>query len=218
MKALGPQHETAPDIKLLINAAGQEPPTAANIRSALSAITNRADARDTIVVFIAGHGVMDRKRVHYKFLPTDARLDGDDWDGAATINWVEIEQAVFGASGRRLLFIDTCHSSGAYNNRLGQGANAIDVVAFTATGRDQPALEFSALKHGVFTYALMAGLGGEADTDGSKLITVDKLGVFLKAKTAALIQANGHNQPQPWPIPELHKARDAGNHVLARVK
>jgi hypothetical protein len=33
-----------------------------------------------------------------------------------------IEEAVDGAKGRRLLFIDTCHSAGAYNERLGNAA------------------------------------------------------------------------------------------------
>ena len=33
-----------------------------------------------------------------------------------------IEEAVDGAKGHRLLFIDTCHSAGAYNERLGNAA------------------------------------------------------------------------------------------------
>ena len=219
VKTLGPQHAGKADVQLLVNVLGQQQPTARNIRRALRTLRDEAKENDTTIVFVAGHGELDRS--DYLFLPTDANLAGTGakgWDGDSIIQWVDIESAVFGAKGRRFLFVDTCHSAGAYNGRLGNNAYHNDVVAFTATGQDQQALELHKLKHGVFTYALVEGLTkGEADTDKTHLITVDKLGVYLKKKARELITAHYPNYTGVWPIPEMHKARDAGNHVLVRM-
>ncbi|MFY9877529.1 MAG: hypothetical protein WAL20_18105, partial [Rhodomicrobium sp.] len=62
-----------------------------------------------------------------------------------------IEEAVDGAKGRRLLFIDTCHSAGAYNERLGNAAYYANILAYSSARWDQEALESEVFKHGLFT-------------------------------------------------------------------
>jgi hypothetical protein len=76
-----------------------------------------------------------------------------------------IEEAVDGAKGRRLLFIDTCHSAGAYNERLGNAAYYANILAYSSARWDQEALEIEVFKHGLFTEALVEGLAGAADAN-----------------------------------------------------
>ena len=47
--------------------------------------------------------------------------------------------AIEAAKGRRILFIDTCHSGNAYNQRLGNAAYHANIVAYTAARFDQEA-------------------------------------------------------------------------------
>ncbi len=213
--ALGPQHEGRVKTQILAEGPGATPPTAANIRKALSAVRNAGTKNDTVVVFVAGHGVNDR--ADYLFMPTDASRDGQGWSGDSVVPWVELERIVSGTRGRRLLFVDTCHSAGAYNAKLGNAAYHNDITAFTATGIDESALEIKALKQGLFTYAIMKGLAGEADEGGDKLVRVEELGAFLKKKTGVLIDEHLKNYNKKRPVPVLHKGRDAEDHVLARL-
>ena len=61
------------------------------------------------------------------------------------------------------MFVDTCHSRGAYNQRLIKDAADHDIVVFSATDSETEAQEDANLGHGIFTYALAEGLNGGAD-------------------------------------------------------
>ena len=135
------------------------------------------------------------------------------------------ERIVFGTKGRRFMFVDTCHAAGAYNVKLGNEAYHNDITAFTATGQDEEALELPELKQGVFSYAIARGLGPEAksaDTNGDNQVSVDELAQFLAIKTSAVIDQYYPGYEAKWklkkPKPQLYRARDALDHVLAQVE
>ena len=54
------------------------------------------------------------------------------------------------------------------------------VVAMGASTGSQLSLAYHDKRHGLFTYYLLAGLRGQADTDGSGVITFGNLYVYLK--------------------------------------
>jgi uncharacterized caspase-like protein len=181
------------------------------------------------VVFVAGHGKDDG--IDYLFLPTDAAQQDTSvagrkgFDGSTVLPWSDLERAVFGTKGERFLFVDTCHSAGAYNGKLGNEAWHNDVTAFTATGRDELAVELNKLQQGVFTYTIAQGLGPEAKTaagEGRKEVRVSDLARFIAAKTASLIDTYWPNYEEktklPKPVPRLYQARDAEDHVLATIQ
>ena len=89
-----------------------------------------------------------------------ARFNGGTLAGPA--------KAVEAAKGRRLLFVDTCHSGNAYNQRLGNAAYHANIIAYTAARFDQEALEDSTLGHGLFTYAVVEGLEGKHGVAGQR--------------------------------------------------
>ena len=89
----------------------------------------------------------------------------------------------------RLIFIaDACYS-GASGGRTvslrGMRANIADTfldriaagrgkVIISASAANEVSVEQDELQHGVFTYYLLEGLRGPADTDGDGLVTVDE--------------------------------------------
>ena len=163
--AMGPAHADT-QITVLSNAGRpNERPTANAVRDVLQRARNRATDVDTVVVFIAGHGVKDG--ADYLFLPTDAEWEGAGWRGSTVVKWSELESIVYGARGRRFLFVDTCHSAGAYNGKLGNEAFHNDVTAITATGQDEEALEIAGLiQHGVFHLHDQTRAGGRSESRG----------------------------------------------------
>jgi hypothetical protein len=63
----------------------------------------------------AGHGFNDGP--NYRFLATNAEWEGSALRGSTVVPWYVLQEAVEAAKGRRILFIDTCHSGNAYNQR-----------------------------------------------------------------------------------------------------
>jgi uncharacterized caspase-like protein len=151
---LGPLHDKVVRRVLVNGRADDDAPTAANIIDALGVLRDAGPA-DTVAVFLAGHGVNDGP--NYRFVSTDAALANGALKPSSVVPWYAIEEAIDGAKGRRLFFIDTCHSANAYNQRLGNAAYYANILAYSSARWDQAALESEDFKHGLFTYALVEG-------------------------------------------------------------
>src|SRR6516164_11716166 len=154
----GPLHTEV--ISKLLVTGGDTPPTKANIEDAL-AVFHDARPEDTVILFLASHGVNDGP--NYLMIPEDAeRNDAGRWRPSSVIKWSDLQQALQDAQGSRIMFVDTCHSSGAYSSRLVKDAADANIVVFSATDKDTQAQETSKIGHGVFTYAVSQGKIGRA--------------------------------------------------------
>jgi uncharacterized caspase-like protein len=181
------------DIHSLLLAAPYGQPTVAAVREGLKLLEKAQSPTDTVVLFIAGHGV--NQDGEYYFLPQDARFSQD---GAlvpdSALPWRELHAALQAAKGRRVLLVDTCRAANAYNPRLMKDAQFDNIAAFSATGSEGVAQELANLHHGAFTYALLNGLGKEADSDQDGLVKVMELPGYLMRKVKELTQ--GSQQPK----------------------
>src|SRR5262249_14394056 len=155
---LGPAHNRVVKRLLVNGAGGKDEPTTANILNTID-ILKQAEETDTVLVFIAGHGFNDGP--NYRFLPTNVEVADGALRGATVVPWYALQEAIEAAKGRRILFIDTCHSGNAYNPRLGNAAYHANIIAYTATQFDQTSKEDDRLGHGLFTYAVVEGLDGK---------------------------------------------------------
>ncbi|KQY85963.1 hypothetical protein ASD35_20220 [Pelomonas sp. Root1444] len=152
-------------------------PTKAAIMRALAAL-QAAAAEDTVLVFLASHGVADTAGREYYFVPADGSVRaleaviGVQRPGAAPnlnslLSATELSDALRRLAGRRLLIIDTCHAGAvgfsgnpyAINKR---SASASFATLSAATGTE---LSYEhadpKIAHGGFTYALLRALRGE---------------------------------------------------------
>ena len=188
-------------------------PTAANIRNELGSLAD-AKATDTVMLFVSGHGVNDGP--NYRFAPTDA-----EW-GKATIlkpatavPWFEFQEALMEAGGRRILFLDTCHSGNAFNPKLMSDSHEANIVVYSSTSWNQFAWEDPTLGggHGLFTYALVEGVDGGA-RDEAGVVRAERLRDFLKSRVSAMAAKFTNAQQEP----QYFRGRDAKDYVLARVK
>jgi uncharacterized caspase-like protein len=149
---------------------------------------NEALPQDTVVLFLAGHGVYEGS--NYLFLPEDAEKQNGHWLPSSTVNWSTLQSALQSSHGRRIMFVDTCHAGGAYNARLVKDAADADIVVFSATDEVTLAQESEELKHGVFSYALAEGLNGEADIFKNGKISIFALATYVSNEVERITNYN----------------------------
>lgn len=207
-KRLGPGHSRVVK-RLLVNGGdAKDVPTASNIIDAVEFL-RQAEETDTVVLFIAGHG--KNEGPDYRFLPTNAEWIGGAMRGSTVVPWQVLQSAVEAARGRRLLFVDTCHSGNAYNQRLGNAAYHANIIAYTAARFDQEALEDASLGHGLFTYAVVEGLEGKGGVEARRQISTKELADYVVKRVDELAKTlQGEQEPQYF------KGRDAEDYVLAQ--
>ena len=209
---VGSQHERVVSQVLVNGASAGDVPTAANILNALGMLRQTKET-DTVVVFVAGHGVNEGP--NYRFLPTDAaQQSGGGFLSASVIPWYAFQEAIESAKGRRILFLDTCHAGNSYNQRLSSDSYETNVIVYSAARWDQEALERADLGHGLFTYAVVEGIGGKAAKRNSGgPITTIALRDFLVARVAELASKLGHQQE-----PQYFRGRDAMDYLLVGAR
>jgi WD40 repeat protein len=207
-RRLGPGHSRIARRVLVNGGDASDAPTAANIIDAVE-LLRQAKETDTIVLFIAGHGLNDGP--DYRFIPTDAEWAGGALRGSRVVPWQVLQSAIEAAKGRRLMFVDTCHSGNAYNQRLGNAAYHANIVAYTAARFDQYALEDASLGHGLFTYALVEAVEGKGSAAAGRQLTTANLAQHLAKRVGELAKRlNGQQEPQYF------RGRDAEDYILAR--
>ena len=172
--------------------------TRQEIEAAFERISKQAQPQDAFVFFYAGHGVMTEgdgtSAPDFFLVPYDVtKLYGDD-ELLATkaISAKRLKELCTKIQAQKQLVVfDACQSGGAVEafslrgaseeKAILQLARSAGVVVLAASGTEQLAAEFAKLGHGVFTYALLQGLAGQADggsqPDGK--ITVKELEAYL---------------------------------------
>lgn len=151
--------------------------TKAGIQAAIGKVAKQAQPQDTFVLFLAGHGTVIGQR--YYFITHDFKNDGGKLEeNIRTQGFAgdELDDAIRAVPAlKRVVIYDTCHSGGvaAINRgardpfefrgaleRMSRAQGSFTIAATAATAQAQ---ELPALKHGVLTYALLAGLGAAKD-------------------------------------------------------
>jgi len=176
----------------------------ANILTALEEVRMNALEQDMLVLYYAGHGVMSEgvsTDKEFFIVPHDVtQLYGkDEMLVEKAISASELKAMAKQVNAQKQVFIlDACQSSGALEamesrtrgvaeeKAIAQLARSTGSFWITSTGTDQFATEFAKLGHGIFTYALMEGIRGEADANGDLRLTVRELSTYIENKVPEL--------------------------------
>ena len=198
-----------------------------SIEAAFKQIMAKAGPDDGFLLYYAGHGVMsegDRNTPpDFYIAPYDVtRLYGhDDMLKSKGISAKRMKELCTKIKAQKqLIILDACQSGGAIESFALRGAaeekailqlaRSAGVVVMAATGTEQFATEFKALGQGVFTYALLKGLEGEADggSPPDRKITVKELEAYINDKVPELTEKyrgtaqypNSFSQGQDFPL------------------
>ena len=143
-----------------------------------------------LIIFFAGHGLStpDGKELYLLVHDSDT-----DLLSRTAILRSELFKDISKLKPKSVtLFLDTCYSGTSRDDKsLLVSARPIRIVSsdvskrpnnftiFSAAKLDQISSGFKEAKHGIFSYYLMKGLEGEADTNGDRKITNGELHVYL---------------------------------------
>ena len=164
--------------------------TKATVMASLDSIAAKATQGDIFVLYYAGHGSMTDNRFYF-VTSNNVRLYERDALDKNAIYVKDMQDKLMAIKAlKQVVIIDACQSGGAVEMLAFRGsaeekawaqlARSAGVHVLASTGTEQYANEFDKLGHGVFTYALLKGLEGQADgapKDGK--VTVKELSSYL---------------------------------------
>jgi tetratricopeptide (TPR) repeat protein len=183
-----------PNVLLLTD----EKATTAAVRNGFQQfLKQRANKNDTVVILMAGHGIVEKPGSNKAFILT---YDADPQDLNSTALPVGELQALFTEQlqnvGHVLLFVDVCKAGtiGTIQNTTVNGnvqqqlseaqGDILGLLAARATELSQEGPQFGG-GHGVFSYYVLKGLQGEADEDKDGSVDADELIQYVKNSVRA---------------------------------
>lgn len=191
-----------------------EQATVDGVRAALNRFLPRAGANDLIFIFLAGHGAPDPYAPqNLYFILYDTKVA--DMPNTA-LPMAELQEVLDHRvrAERVVTFVDTCHSAGLSGAQIvtrgGLENNLINLYAsrlFTETGRavltssDVNELSEESPRwgggHGIFSWAILEGLRGEADANSDRFVTAGEL--FNYVHDRVRIETAFHQNPRALP-------------------
>jgi hypothetical protein len=168
-----PEGGAIPDdhISILIDDAA----TKKNISKEISNIFSKADANDVIMLYMSGHGLEG------SFVPVD--FDGTN----NLLAYKDVLDLINESPAKHKLYItDACHSGSMYAAKTPYNMALTDfytkfknvkggTAIITSSKKDEVSLEYSGMRHGVFSHYLINGLKGDANTNGDQFVSVEEL-------------------------------------------
>ena len=164
----------------------------------------KADQTD-LVVFFAGHGLASNDGKELYLLPQDS--DPNLLDITA-LSRTKLFQTIIDLKPKSVtMFLDTCYSGVSRDEQmLLASARPIRIVAdeqegipdnftiFTASQVEQISSGLKEANHGIFSYYLMKGLEGKADTNQDKQITNGELLAYMDENVSQKASELGRQQ------------------------
>ena len=201
-------------------------PSKDNIIHSLDFIKN-AKAEDTVIIFLASHGLSDPAGNYY-FVPGDAnvedlnKLTEDSARGAtgsmtkvsSLISWEAFFDALRSVPGKRLLVVDTCQAkniAGTFDiHSLAKRSATSSFALLAASKGNEESQEYPQGKHGLFTYAILKGLSGDGDSNGDGKVVLSELYDFI----GEFVERN-RNKEIGKQTPQLTAPKELKDMVLA---
>jgi tetratricopeptide (TPR) repeat protein len=187
-------------IRLLLN----EKATAAEIYGALDWLIDEARENDRIIIYFSGHGDIETKTVRQRgfLLAHDSPRAGYKVGGTIDITTLQdyLETLVSENKARVLLVTDACRSgklaggaAGATHTTAALQENwaKITKVLSSQAGELSGESKEWGNGHGIFTYTLLNGLWGMADSNKDGLVSLSELNIYLSQEVP---KATGESQ------------------------
>ena len=180
---------------VVVNLITNEKATRDNIMDGLEWLQKQVTQKDTAIAFFAGHGMNDPVTGQFYFLPQNANLDAVKRTMVANS---DITSTLDALPGKRILFMDACHSASVSGRTQTRGildisamrkemeAAGSGTLIFAAASGRQGAQENAAWGNGAFTKSLLEALSGQADTRKSGRVTVSMLNAFITERVKEL--------------------------------
>ena len=162
------------------------------------------EEKTDVYLFYSGHGLASPEEQNLYLLPYEGDPEFLDY---SSLTRKEIFNDINNLNPRSVtVFLDTCYSGETRNEEvLLASAKPIFIEAeeedipakftvFTASANNQIASSFKEAEHGLFSYFMMQGLEGKADTNNDKQITANELFAYLSSNVSKQAETIGREQ------------------------
>jgi len=158
-----------------------------------------------LIIFFAGHGLASSDGKELYLLPQDS---DPDLLARTALSRTELFQEIINLNPKSVtMFLDTCYSGVSRDEQmLLASARPIRIIAdeqseipnnftiFSASKLDQISSGLKEANHGIFSYYLMKGLEGKADTNQDKKITNGELLAYMDENVSQKASELGRQQ------------------------
>ncbi len=185
--------------------------TSDSIKACFENIKDKANQNDVFIFYYAGHGSMSapdgNSKAEFYLIPWGiTNLYNNQMLQNKGISARQLQTYSKEIKAQKQLFLlDACQSGGAVEYLSSRGSEEEKAIAqlahstgtyfITASGSQQLAGEFEALGHGVFTYAVLQALNGDASIDNK--VTVKELTLFVEEKVPEISKKYKGNAQYP---------------------
>ena len=184
-----------------------EQATRSSIVAALQEVAAVARPQDTLMLYLAGHGVMSEG--DFVFLPVDGSFGSASGAPPQGLSWNELAGLLRQVPAtHQLIVLDTCNSGAATtlsdaalewiraSQTLARDSGCYLVAAAKA---EQNAMESGKLGHGLLAYAILEAVGGETAAKApvsEGVITAGGLVYYLSSQVPRLARLHGEGLKQ----------------------
>ncbi len=215
----------------IISDLSDDQPYRDTILSALEFV-EQAGPDDTVVIFLASHGISDPAGNYYfvprDVVPRDIASAQEGEEAGSLIPWVAFFDALRDAAGRRILIVDTCQArniEGKFEpHSLMKRSAASQFALIVASKGDEESQEYAPARHGLFTYSLISAMHDEAALDLGKVTLRDIFEIALPIVEELRHKETGPQTPQMVAppvladLPVLYDGRWAGGGQGAPIR
>ena len=162
------------------------------------------DSKTELIVFFAGHGLASNDGKELYLLPQDS---DPDLLARTALSRTELFKEIIALNPKSVtMFLDTCYSGVSRDEKtLLASARPVRIVAdkqdapgnftiFSASQLDQISSGLKEVKHGIFSYYLMKGLEGNADSNQDNKITNGELIAYMDENVSQKASELGRQQ------------------------
>jgi hypothetical protein len=172
------------------------------LKAMRSWMRTEVNGKSDVYIFFAGHGLASADGSKTYLLPADG--DRDLLDETSILR----DDLIASAKGAKTItmFLDTCYSGGTRTNEVlladarpiaivpDKSALPPNVTVLAAASGAQLSSTYEAAQQGLFSYWLMKGLEGDADTNKDKKITTGELHEYVARQVGPMAQRRNRQQ------------------------
>jgi len=189
------------NIKELVNEGAEETDILLATKKWIARSTKQGES--DIYIFFAGHGLASSDGQDMYLLPYDG--SPELLEDTAILRERLFKEVASSNPRSVTVFLDTCYSGTTRGTDMLIASRPIAIVAkeqaipdnftvFTAAAGDQTAKPLEEAKHGLFSYFLMKGMEGEADSNNDNAITAGELHAYVQSNV--IQQSSGSQTPE----------------------
>lgn len=190
-------------------------------------LPRRVNKDSTVFIYYSGHGAPDPQGKEAYIVPYEGHPDFPSKlypikNMYESLNKLHAKDVI--------VMLDSCFSGAGGRSITSEGAKPLvisianplltegKIMVLAASTGNQISSDYDKVQHGLFTYYLLKGMRGEADTDGNGIVELIELYEYVKANVSEKASLELNRDQIPLLLPQLNVASKRFRIPIAKTK